>query len=121
AALFAGRAEVSELELDHPCVEIVRGGADDNVTSLVEALRKTRASGGGGARARLHVEKIRLRGAAVIAADEQLGQVEVAQLDADLHPDGPGLLRIGGARLQLAAKPRVAADDLTVSLALKRG
>jgi hypothetical protein len=121
AALLAGRAEVSELELDHPRVEVVRGGADDNVTSLVEALRGPRASGGGGARARLHVEKIRLRGAAVIAADEQLGQLEVAQLDADLHPDGPGLLRVGGVRLQLAAGPRLSADDLTVSLALKRG
>src|SRR5262245_47218370 len=45
--LLGGRAEISEVVIDHPRFELVRGAAgEDNLSSIVEKLRAPRQGGG---------------------------------------------------------------------------
>jgi hypothetical protein len=114
--LLGGRVEVSELTLDHPRIELLRGGPDDNVTSMIEKLREKRE---GGSPSRLRIEKVRVEHGAVVVSEAQIGDAQIQSLDADLVPNGPGQLRIADAELRVGAGPRLGAKKLMVAFALK--
>jgi hypothetical protein len=112
---FAGRAEVSDIYVDHPRFELVRG-ADDNLSSIIEKLRTPR-EGGGGAR-RLVVRRLRIAGGAIALSQSGVGDAQVAGLDADLVPDGTGTITLTGTEARLSAGPRAAAQMLRATVEL---
>ncbi len=119
AALFAGRVEIQELLLDHPRFELVSGGtAEDNVTTIVDKLRAPHEAGGGAGGGRVHVARVRVVEGAVALSRSGVGDGQVATVDADLGPDGPGQLQLRGAELRTGAGPRLGAKSLRVAFTL---
>jgi hypothetical protein len=117
--LLGGRAEVSEVVIDHPRFELVRGGgAEDNLTSLIDRLR-TRREGAGGS-GRLRIGRVRIEEGALVISQAGLGDGRVARLDADLVPDGAGQVTLTDAELRVAGGLRAAAKSLKVSVTLAR-
>jgi hypothetical protein len=122
APLFSGRIQVQDVELEHPRIELVRSStADDNVSSILEKLRETRTSQGGGGGGRLHLEKVRIIDGALAVLDETAGDAQVGSFDADLRPDGDGLASVTDAAIHLAAGPRATAEKMTVQFTLAHG
>ncbi len=89
-SLFSGRVEVSRLLAKRPLVQIVRGGDEDNISSLLKHLRKTdskdpAAPSGGG---RLHgPEQVSVVEGELDVRDE-LGVVHVRSFSAEVVKKG---------------------------------
>ena len=117
--LLAGKVSVAEVELWWPRVTVVRAQGYDNITSLLESLRRPRPSSGGGSRS-VQIEKVTVIQGAVAVADEQLGEAQVTSVDGWLHPDGPGQVILTGLSGHLG-RVRGGADKITVNMSLAHG
>jgi Transglycosylase len=118
AALLGGRVVVEDVLLDHPRFEIVRGGgAEDNVTSILETLRAPHEGGGGGA-SRVQIARLRVEKGAAAVSVVGMGDAQVATFDADLTPDGAGSVTLSGAELRVGAGPRLGAKTLQLGFTL---
>src|SRR5581483_914091 len=86
-ALFAGRIEIDDADVESPRIELVRGSPEDNVTTILESLRARPdgAAGAGGGK-RMVVRHARVTGGALAAADEQYGSGTIASFEAELTP-----------------------------------
>ncbi len=113
AGLLRGRAEVSELELFSPRIELVRGGADDNVSSLLDRLSSSESSSDTRGRSALRIEKVTIRGGALAAAGDW-GVLDVGRVDGELVPHGPASLRLYDVRARLVGGPTFGATQLTI-------
>ncbi|HEY7956026.1 MAG TPA: hypothetical protein VII38_12075, partial [Polyangia bacterium] len=118
APLLTGRVEVTELLLEHLRIEGVRGGADDNLSSLIEKLEEPRSASGGARASRVQIDQVRISGGALAVVKRGVGEVVVGGFDAELSPDGPGQARLRDVTLELQAGPRAGADQLTVDFTL---
>jgi Transglycosylase len=120
-ALLAGRVEVAELELQHPRLELQRGGAEDNVSSILERLRAPRAEATSDKpRAPMRIDRVRIVDAAAAVSDVY-GEAQVTRLDAELSTDGPGEARLYGPQAHLAAGPRASAGLIKIGFTLEHG
>ncbi len=115
--LLRGRVEVSDVELIAPRIELVRGGADDNISSLLERLTSHEPASGGGGSGALRIDKVTIRNGAVAAADGDWGVVEVGKLDGELVPHGPASLRLSEVKARLAGGLTLGATQLTITVA----
>jgi hypothetical protein len=114
-SLLIGRLHVESLELDHPRVDIVRGAAgDDNVSAILDELKKHRGSsgGGGGKAGGTRIDELRIIAGNIRVTDEELGQAEVKAIDGVLHPDGPATLRVRDATISVAGAKATASEAM---------
>jgi Transglycosylase len=121
-ALLAGRADVKELTVEHARIELIRGGTEDNVTALLDALRAPRpaAPAGGAGGGRVHVDCVRVVDLALALAVESLGEVEIGRVDGDLWTEGAGELRLSGVGARMGGGPRVFASRVVVGIEMRR-
>ncbi len=125
-ALLTGRIELSELELLHPRVELVRGGgAEDNVSAILEKLRaraEAQPAAPAEARAsRLVVDRVRVFDGAVAISDEVFGEAKIGSFDADVRFDGAGEALLDDIQLHVGAGPRASAQRISVAFTMDHG
>jgi hypothetical protein len=128
--LFAGKVRIGVVDIEQARVDGVRRlDGLDNLSVFLERLGLRGGSGAGsnGSAARsggglaVTVEKVRLRGGALLIADGKWGEVLAHDVEADVHPTGPAELRLGEVKMRLAAGPWAAADKVIVRAQLARG
>jgi len=121
-SLLSGPLEVTDVELEHPRIELVRGGgADDNVSSILDRLQAARAeSSAPRPRASTRIDRVVIVDAAIAVSDPN-GEAQVTRLDAELSTDGPGEARLYGPQLHLAAGPRASAGLVKIGFVLDHG
>jgi len=99
-SVLAGRLDVSEVVVERPQVALLRAPGEDNVSGLVEALRRRpagEASGGGGRK--LRIGKVKIVGGAVAGWDAAFGEARVGSIDGEVAFDGAGEIRLTGLSL----------------------
>src|SRR5688572_4616481 len=97
APLLRGRIEISDVEVQAPRVALIRGGPEDNVTSMLAVMRERKSaagSSGGGGSSRLHIKRVRVVGGVMGVADELLGEAQIGSFEGELFPDGESELRL---------------------------
>jgi hypothetical protein len=121
APLFSGRAEVTELRLEHPRIELQRGGEGDNVTSILErVLARADATPSGEHRSSTKIDHVTIVDGAVAVSD-LYGEAQVNRIDAEIAHDGPGEARLYGPQLHLAPGPRASAGLIKIAFELEHG
>lgn len=117
APLLHGQIEVSDVEVQAPRIALVHGGPDDNITTLLSALRASgNAAGGGGGKSRLHIKRVRVTAGVLGVADETLGEAQIGVFEAELRPDG-----VGEITLKDLKSKRAAAEKVIVHVELAHG
>jgi hypothetical protein len=120
-SLLTGRLHVESLELDHPRVDIVRGeSGDDNVSSILDAIKKRKSGAGGGRSGGTRLDELRIIAGDIRVTDETLGEAEVKTIDGVLRPDGPATLRLRDASISVAGA-KAAAGEAMIEVELARG
>jgi hypothetical protein len=122
APLFTGRVVIAELEFLHPRVELVRGGPEDNLSSILERLRARASAPPAEAprKSRFTVDRVRIFDGAVAVSDE-LGEAKIGSFDADVRFDGDGQALLDDVQLHLSPGPRAGAQRIAIKLRLDHG
>jgi hypothetical protein len=88
-SLLLGRVEVSRLTAARPLLQVVRGGEDDNITSLLKRLRRSDGkTGQGGSGGRLRGPEQILVTDGELDVRDDLGTLHVRSLSAELAKQG---------------------------------
>jgi hypothetical protein len=120
APLLRGRIEISDVEVQAPRIAIIRGGPEDNVTSMLATIRERRAASTGGAgsggSSRVHIKRVRVVGGVMGVADELLGEAQIGSFEGELFPDGESELR-----LKDITSKRAGVEKVTVHVELSHG
>ncbi len=111
-SLFWGRVEVSRLTATRPLLQIVRGGEEDNISALLKRLRGGERTGPAGSGGRLRgPEQVIVTDGELDVRDE-LGQVHVRSLSAQLHKQGDCLVSLGDVTVDPTSGASARAEKL---------
>lgn len=117
-ALLRGRIELTEVRLEGPTAQLLRGGDDDNITALLRAVRERGSSDGAtpkdaGSRRVSGPTLITVVGAQADVRDDA-GVARVTSCDAELRREGASRLVLRGASFELTGGATASADEVEV-------
>ena len=119
--LLAGRLVLDEITLDRPRLNVVRSeSGDDNVSSIIERLKRKNVGGDPNAPRRLSGPNlVRVQGGSLSFDDDALGSVDVRAFDAVVRTEGPGHAELVDVLVKLAAGPSAQATRMAVKFEAK--
>jgi hypothetical protein len=113
--LLKGRIELTEVSLDRPLIQIVRGGDDDNVSSILEQLReKTDLPAQPGRRVWLYGPQAIVVHAAEVDVHDDAGVVHIASVDARVERHGESQATLLDSVAEIAGGVRAKAERAEV-------
>lgn len=113
--LLRGQVELTEVRLEHPVVQIVRGGDEDNVSALLQQLRApTAAPSESGRRRWLSGPQTIVMQAAEVDVRDDAGVFHVAGVDAEVQRRGPSQLTLIDSVAEIAGGASARAERVVV-------
>lgn len=114
-SLLHGVVEVTEVILDKPLLQLYRGGDEDNLTPILERLKRSPAgaSESGGKRRIAGPDRLTVQSAQVVVQDE-LGSAQIAGMDASVVRFGESHVTLHQVLGELAAGTTGKAEQVTL-------
>jgi hypothetical protein len=120
APLLGGKIVIEEVDLMNPHLVVVRGeSGDDNISSILEKLKKKSASPTEHSGSSNGPTEVRVHGGTLSLDDDELGSVEIAGIDALAKRDGVGQATLTDVKVHLAAGGSASAEKVVAQFEAK--